>query len=154
MEKEVLGLVVALDVRTYDDCHFNNNGDRNCKRTHCQQKQNLGLCSNYVWWEGRMPRWQPQMRAMWPTTPGQDLNDIWEDARKWLKHKTSRKGEVEHKLVVAEAWWEPATGAEGVAWAAWSTRTPRRTGPCSRWSWGWRGTTSRCYFPRQTTSRW
>ena len=24
MEKEVLGLVVALDVRTYDDCHFNN----------------------------------------------------------------------------------------------------------------------------------
>ena len=136
MEKEVQGLVVPLYVRTYDDCHFNNKGDRDCKSTHCQQKQNLGLCSNYVWWEGSMPRWQPQMRARWPTRPGQGCNEIWEDARKWLKHKTDWKDwEVEQIPVVAEAWWELATGAEGVAWATWSTRTRRRTGPCSRWSW-------------------
>ena len=87
MEKEVLGLVVPLDLRTYDDCRFNNNGDRDCKSTHCQQKQNSGLCSNYVWWEGRMPRWQPQMRARWPTRPGRGCNEICEDARKWLNIK-------------------------------------------------------------------
>ena len=28
------------------------------------------------------------MRARWPTTPGQGCNEVWEDARKWLKYKT------------------------------------------------------------------